>query len=288
MPVYNGSKFVAEAIESILNQDYKNLELIIVNDGSKDNTLSILHQYKSFPQVKIISYGKNKGESVAANIGFKATKGEFIARMDADDICRFDRIGKQVKFMLANPETIVLGTQAEIINEEGKITGKKTFPLDHKSIYQTYGIYHPMLHPSCMFRRSLLPDQKQLWENAHEPNDDYYTLFRLLKFGKFANLAESLVGYRIHSNNKSLQHVRRKVIHFLQIRIDAIRFFGYRPTMKAVLINIGQLIGAVILPDRFILLGYSFLRGIISPRPNISPIKRVTVVLREAFSVAFY
>lgn len=287
MPVYNGSNFVAEAIESVLNQDYKNLELIVVNDGSTDNTLLILRQYQSFPQVKIISYKNNKGESAAANIGFKASRGEFIARMDADDICRVDRISKQVKFMLANSETIVLGTQADVINEEGKITGKKTFPFDHKSIYETYGIFHPMLHPSCMFRRSLLPNQKQLWEDAREPNDDYYTLFRFLKFGKFANLKESLIGYRIHSNNKSLQHVRQKVLHAMQIRIDAIRYFGYRPTVKAVVINIVQLIGICILPERFILLGYFVLRGITSPKPNISPTKRIAVALQEAFSIAF-
>lgn len=287
MPVYNGSNFVAEAIEGVLNQDYKNLELIIVNDGSTDSTLSILRQFQSFPQIKIISYKNNKGESAAANIGFKASQGEFVARMDADDICRFDRISKQVKFMLANLETIVLGTQADVINEEGKITGKKTFPFDHKSIYETYGIFHPMLHPSCMFRRSLLPNQKQLWEDAREPNDDYYTLFRFLKFGKFANLKESLIGYRIHSNNKSLQHVRQKVLHAMQIRIDAIRYFGYRPTVKAVVINIVQLIGICILPERFILLGYFVLRGITSPKPNISPTKRIAIALQEAFSIAF-
>lgn len=272
IPVYNGSAFVGEAIQSILDQTYKNLELIIVNDGSTDETLRILKRFKdNHPQkIKVISYLKNLGESKAANVGFTQSRGEFIARMDADDISHQERIEKQVNFMLAHPEIIVLGSQSLVIDKNGKITGKKTFPQYHPSIYRDYGFYHPMMHPSCMFRRSLLPKKDKLWENNHEPNDDYYTLFGLLRFGKFANLPEFLIAYRLHGNNKSLQKARAKVFSALRVRKDAIRNFGYRPGVLAIMLNLVQLVGALILPERLIVPAYLLMRGMHSPTGLVS------------------
>lgn len=291
IPVYNGSKFIGEAVESILNQTYANIELIVVNDGSKDNTQSILNSYlKIYPhKLKLISYKKNKGESAAANVGFLASKGDFIARMDADDISYPERIKAQVEFMLTHPEVIVVGSQANVIDENGNVTGKKTFPCDHKSIYNIYSIYHPMLHPSCMFRRSLLPYKNKLWENIHEPNDDYYTLFGLLNHGQFANLPEKLVGYRIHSGNKSLQNARSKVFHALQVRIDAVRYFGYKPPVWAIFINLVQFVGALILPERLIVTGYFALRGMASSSSILkitSPVRKATYSIRQVFFAA--
>lgn len=282
MPVYNGFSFVAEAIESVLNQTYKNLEFVIVNDGSTDNTLRVIKHFKDlYPRkIKVISYIKNQGESAAANIGFAASKGEFIARMDADDICHQERIEKQVDFMLFHPEIIVLGSQALVIDKNGKRVGRKTFPQDHKTIYRHYGFYHPMMHPSCMFRRSLLSHKDHLWENNHEPNDDYYTLFGLLRFGKFANLPDELVAYRVHDKNKSLQKARAKVFSAMRVRKDAIRNFGYRPGVLAIMLNLAQLLGALILPERLIVPAYLLMRGMHSPTGLVS---RILASLRRAY-----
>lgn len=286
MPVYNGSCFVAEAIESVINQTYKNLEIIIVNDGSTDSTLRVIKHFKDlYPRkIKAISYIKNQGESAAANIGFAASRGEYIARMDGDDISYPDRIKKQVKFMEANPELIVLGSQADVINEKGELTGKKTFPQYHPSIYRDYGFYHPMMHPSCMFRRSLLPKKDKLWENSHEPNDDYYTLFGLLRFGKFANLPEPLIAYRLHGNNKSLQNARKKVFSAMRVRKDAILNFGYRPGLLAIILNLVQLIGAVILPEGLIVPAYLLMRGMNSPTGVLN---RILTQFRRVYSLTY-
>ena len=137
MPVYNGSLFVGEAIESILEQTYEPLELVIVDDASTDSTPEILRFYKNkFPKIiTVVSLSKNHGDSAAANIAFKKVRGEFIARMDADDIAHPQKIELQVKYMKAHPEVIVLGTQADVINAENEIVGRKNFPLTHKKIY---------------------------------------------------------------------------------------------------------------------------------------------------------
>ncbi|MDP3998105.1 MAG: glycosyltransferase [bacterium] len=286
IPVYNGSAFVDEAIQSILDQTYKKLELVIVNDGSTDETLAILKRFKDLHprKIKVISYVQNLGESAAANIGFAASRGEFIARMDADDISYPDRISKQVTFMTANPGVVVVGSQADVISEKGEIIGKKTFPQYHPSIYRDYGFYHPMMHPSCMFRCKLLPYKNRLWENSHEPNDDYYTLFGLLRFGKFANLPESLIAYRLHGNNKSLQNARKKVFSAMRVRKDAILNFGYRPGALAVMLNLAQLIGALILPERLIVPAYLLMRGMNSPTGVLN---RILTQFRRVYSLTY-
>lgn len=264
LPVRNGQKFIAEAIDSILNQTYQNLELIIINDGSTDKTKDILLSY-SASNIKVINLAANRGESAAANIGFHHAKGEFIARMDADDISHPQRIEKQVDLMLSDPSIVVVGTQALVINEQGYIIGKKTFPVSNKKIYDLYGICNPMLHPSCIFRRSLLPQKHKLWENNHEPNDDYITLFRLLNCGKFINLDEALVFYRIHGKNKSLENPKSKVFNFLSIRWYAVTKYHYKLSLLMVIGNFIQILGVILLPESLIVPTYMLLRGIYSP-----------------------
>lgn len=263
MPVYNGEKYLSAAIDSILGQTYKNLELIIVDDASEDNTTSIIKNYqKKFSGIiKGIFLKKNVGESAAANVGFRLSSGEFVARMDADDVSHLERIEKQVKFMQKHKEVVVLGTQGEVIDKNGTIVGNKRFPCDHDEIYRLYAIIHPMLHPSCMFRRILLPYKNKLWENTHEPNDDYFTLFKLLNYGKFANLGECLVCYRIHGGNKSLQDAKKKILNSIKIRLDAIKFLGYKPSFFAIVFNIFQFIALAIVPEKAIVPLYMTVRG---------------------------
>lgn len=266
MPAYNGNAFIAEAVESIVSQSYRNFELILIDDASTDNTPRIIRDYQLlYPSViRGIFLKESKGESASANIGFKAARGDFIARMDADDVSHPDRLRRQVDFMLKNPEVIVLGTQGLVINENGVVIGKKIFPTQHEDIYKTYGFLHPMLHPSCMIRRSLLPNN-HLYENRAEPNDDYFTLFNLLNYGKFANLNEFLVSYRIHKGNKSLQKPKSKFLNILRIRYRATRDFGYRITATALFINLLQLLVVGLLPERLVVPTYMFLRGMASP-----------------------
>ena len=91
----------------------------------------------------------NQAGNAAANLGLLHAKGQYIARMDADDVSHMHRIANQVAYLQNNPQTIVLGTQATIINTKGKVTGKKSMPLDHDTIYKQFAIVHPMVHQTC-------------------------------------------------------------------------------------------------------------------------------------------
>lgn len=133
MPVYNAGLFLVEAIESIINQTYENWELIIIDDASTDNSWKIIKRFKNqYPKkIKVIRLKKNlnKGGDVCANIGFQKAKGRFIARMDSDDISHSNRLEKQVKFLLNNPDIFMLGSQAWVIDKNGEIIGEKNLPL---------------------------------------------------------------------------------------------------------------------------------------------------------------
>ena len=270
MPVYNAGLFLHEAIESILSQTYRNFELIIVDDASTDNSWKIISQYKKqhSRKIKAVRLEKNlgKGGDAAGNVGVSLSKGGFIARMDADDIAASLRLGSQVIFMLKNPKCSVLGSNAWVISKEGKIVGEKKVPSKHEKIYDEYFVFHPMIHPSVMIRRSFLGNSKTLYKLPLDANNDYLTFFKMISSGhRFANLEEKLVHYRIHGKNDSLTHTKKRFLNSLKIRFLAVTKFGYKPSLKGIVKIFGQVILVFGLPERVIVPLYLLMRGISKP-----------------------
>ncbi len=262
MPAHNAELFLADAIDSILAQTYPNYELIIINDGSTDKTGQISQKYsQKSDKIELINLEKNQGESAAANLGFNQSQGKYIARMDADDISHPERLAKQVQFLENHPDHILVGSQAYIIDSHNQIIGQKKFPLHNQEIYQEYGVLHPVLHPSIMVRRSMLPWEDKLWANQAEPNDDYYTLFNLLKCGKFANLDQKLVHYRMHDNNKSMQDVKKKFINSVKIRYYAVTKLDYPLSLNMALKVLIQALFVLSMPEKLTIGLYLVLRG---------------------------
>jgi len=120
MSVYNGEKYLREAIDSILNQTFTDFEFLIVNDGSTDRTAEILRSYDD-PRIIIINNEKNIGLTKSLNIGLRMAKGEYIARMDADDVSMPERLQKQIELLNQKKNTGLVGTYYTIINEKGKV-----------------------------------------------------------------------------------------------------------------------------------------------------------------------
>lgn len=269
MPVYNAKAYLAEAIESILHQTYENFELIIVDDGSTDNSWEVIKKYRARnpKKIKIFHLAKqvNYAGNGAVNYGLKYARGEYIARMDSDDIAHPERLEKQVNFMLNNPYVILVGSQAKLIDIKGKVFGVKKVPTDHKKIYDAYGMVHPIIHPSCMIRRSLLPDPNRIYEDKYGVNSDYYTFFRFLNRGRFANLDETLLKYRIHEGNFSLQKPKKKFINSIKIRLDAYHNLNYKLTLQAWVVMLLQSAIVLTLPERFIVPLYLTSRGMTNP-----------------------
>ncbi len=265
MPVHNAEAYVAEAIDSLLRQTYPNVEIILVDDRSTDRSWEILQDYaRRFPKkIRAVRTKRitNAAGNGAMNYGVQFARGEFIARMDADDVSYPERIERQVTYMTSHPDVFVLGTQADIIDKNGTIIGEKRFPINHDAIYEQYGILHPIVHPSVMIRRSFLPRKRKIYEMVWDVNDDYYTFFRFLHIGLFHNLPEKLIAYRVHGKNASLQEPKKKFWNSVRIRLSAIQKFQYRMSLRAWIVLAVQCVIVGLLPEQLIVPIYLFLRG---------------------------
>lgn len=270
MPVFNAALYVEEAIESILKQTYKNIELIIVDDASTDDSAKIIKRYvKQYPKkIKAIYLKKNvnMGGDAAGNIAFRQAQGDYVARMDADDIALPDRIEKQVAFLEKHPSYAVVGTSAYVIDKAGQVVGVKIIPSRHEQIYDEFFVFHPMIHPTIMVRRAALNGRKDLYRLEYQANNDYLTFIELIAKGyRFGNLPEKLLYYRMHGKNDSLVQVKSRFMNSLKIRYRAVREFGYNPTLTGAVKLLAQVLAVAILPERVIVPVYLMVRGIASP-----------------------
>ena len=132
MSCYNASLWLNESIESVLNQTFTNYELILINDGSTDDTLEIINRFAQHDRRIIIINKNNSGLADSLNIGITRARGEWIARLDADDLCMLNRLEVQLDFVRKYPDVILLGTGFLEINAQGTVIKKHAYPTAHK------------------------------------------------------------------------------------------------------------------------------------------------------------
>jgi glycosyltransferase involved in cell wall biosynthesis len=197
MPVYNGEAQVAEAIESILAQTARNFEFLIVNDGSTDSTCSILEKYAgSDARIRII-HQENMGLAAALNAGLRAATGELVARQDHDDLSSPDRLEKQLAYMRAHPECVLLGTRATIWSGGRPTDRAHDHPEWNAELKLDLLFDNPFVHSSVVMRRREVLDLGGYCTDARrQPPEDYELWCRLARAGRVANLPERLLAYR--------------------------------------------------------------------------------------------
>ena len=198
MSAYNSEKYINEAIDSILSQTFTDFELLIRDDGSVDDTLSILEGYND-NRIKILS-GKNLGVSESRNECIKIAKGKYIAIMDADDISFPGRFEKQYDFMEKNLNCAVVGSYYDAVDENGKFVELNKVPYKDESPKRYGIIINNMGHSTMMIRTNIL---KKINGYRKEFNlaEDRDLLYRLSNYGDLNNIQESLLKYRVHSNS---------------------------------------------------------------------------------------
>lgn len=202
MTVYNGEKYLREAMDSILGQTFRDFELIVIDDGSTDNTPKIL---ASYDDKRIFVFRQNNsGRPKALNRAVVQTKGEYVAIIDADDLALSQRLEKQVKFLDENVELGMLGT-AVIEIDEAKNSEKLVFPpTSDKVLRRTLPKYNPFYNSSIMIRKEVF-DKVGLY-NEHLPGSEDYELgVRIAKHFKIANLSEVLIKKRFHEEQYFLK-----------------------------------------------------------------------------------
>lgn len=240
IPTYNVEKYVAEAVGSILNQTYMNIEVIIVDDCSTDNTYSILSKIANSDN-RIFLYKNNKNSKIVHSLNFALSKasGRYIARMDGDDICESDRLEKQMSFLKNNPDISLVGSAIKLVSEDGSLIKEETMPTEWDVITKCIKYSSPVLH-IWLAKREVY----DRLESYRIPGvEDYDFLLRLLTEGyKFTNIKESLYSVRIREGNtistlgltqrKLFNYTRRLYFERLSNGVDSYSYQSYLKVIK--------------------------------------------------------
>jgi glycosyltransferase involved in cell wall biosynthesis len=195
MSVYNGEKYLREAVESILNQSFTDFEFIIINDGSSDRSRDIIKSYTD-PRIRYLQH-KNHGLAYSLNRGIRESSGEYIARMDADDISLPQRLEKQIKFLEKHSDIGIVGTWAIIMTETGEDIYISKMPQDDLEARQLLDQSSPFFHGAVMFRRSLFEVCGPYPDLGGVHIEDWILWHQFATKTKFANIEEILFKYRI-------------------------------------------------------------------------------------------
>lgn len=208
MPVFNSEQFVAEAIESILNQTFKDFEFLILDDASTDKSFEIIKDFeKKDPRIKVYQNEKNIGVVESRNKLISLSKGKYIAWLDSDDIAIKNRFEKQINFVEAHPEIGMVGAYPVIIDENSKKTGKWWFETDPQKLKIELFFHSPFLSSSVLIRKSCLP--QNFYDSKFPVAEDFDLYSRISELCETANIAEFLVKYRINSNGLSKSNTEK-------------------------------------------------------------------------------
>ena len=203
MSVFNTEKYLKEAIDSVLSQTFSDFEFIIVNDGSSDSSCKILQSFTD-GRIRVISHVVNKGLSKCLNEAIHLARGEYIARMDADDICFPTRFEKQIGFLESYKEYAAVGSFAVIIDKDSKHLYCQQKPVLWSEI-QHFLPESPFFHSAAMFRKELFYRVGGYNEQVVQYIEDKIFWNQMSRFGALYNIPESLIYYRIVPSSITMQ-----------------------------------------------------------------------------------
>lgn len=212
LPVYNGERYVEEAVESILAQDFTNFELIIINDGSTDKSGTILRKLaEKDSRIRLIER-ENDGLISALNQGISLAKADFIARMDADDIATPDRFRLQYEYLKNNESVGLLGSFIKIIGKQGEFIRLGDYPVTAKETLAFIEKGSPLAHPAVMMRKDAVVaagGYRRMFRHC----EDYDLWLRISELGYgIENYSKPLLHYRVHGENVSAVHSEAQIL----------------------------------------------------------------------------
>lgn len=222
MPVFNGARFIAEAIESVLASRFEDFELLVLIDGGTSDASAQVATTAAAgdPRVRIIDH-PHVVPSVARNIGLREARGELIANLDCDDAMFPDRLARQVEYLDRHPECVAVGSRVLVVDAEGKPLGVLVRAFAHEDIDAAHldGRGGAMANPAATFRRQAALAIGGYSADVLTTGEDFDFWLRLAEVGRLANLPDVLVRYRTHDRNASLVQTDRERRHVVTIEI---------------------------------------------------------------------
>lgn len=236
LPIDNNGSYINDCLKSLFSQTYENIEVIAVDDFSKDNSLKLLKKFKKCEKrLRVYKNVKKYGLEVTLNRALRRAKGMFVALMNPYDISSPYRIKKQVNYLLSNPKTVVVGTQCVFINQKNKLLKKSIFPKENSEIYKTFLQGSSFLFETAMINKNLLPRDilkfsKNLYSLIYV---DFFT--KILPFGEIINLPQYLYRKRQNINLGEDSSIKLSNI-FLTVKLwlKSIALYDYRPSLRSI------------------------------------------------------
>ncbi|WP_126244190.1 glycosyltransferase [Chitinophaga rhizosphaerae] len=225
LPCYNAGEFLQDCLNSIFSQSYPHFELIIVNDGSTDETKEIILRNED-ERIRLVENPENQGIVKSLNKGIKLAKGAFIARIDADDLMHEHRLRKQLSFLLSpeNQDVGIVGSNHYVIDKIGMPVSRSQYPLTDADIRACMIFRNPISHPSVLIRSECL--KKNRYRVKYRHNEDFNLWTRISKQYRLANIPECLTYYRIHDANVSRNHFKELQEHTIELLSDQLDEYG--------------------------------------------------------------
>lgn len=222
IPVYNCAKYIAEALESVLFQKYTDYELLIIDDGSTDDTIKIIKTIKD-SRIVLLKNTKNRGIVYTLNKGLSLAKGKYIVRMDGDDIVLGNRLEAQIDFLKNNPDFGIVGGWYRVINEEGKIIDTVEGETDYRDAQLSLLFRNQFTHSAVTMRTDLAKQLK--YDPEFQYCEDYDLWVRFAEVSKVANLPAYFVKYRWYSENscgRKQKELKQAMFNLLSRELDKI------------------------------------------------------------------
>lgn len=212
LPVRNGARFLPEALASLGAQTLREIEILLIDDGSTDTSPEIARELARRDGRFIVVSQEQRGIACALNAGIRMARGRYVARMDADDVAMPSRIEKQVAFLAAHPRCVAVGSDVEIIDEEGRTLGTGVYPRRHADIERSLlSGRNPLVHPSVVMRTDAVRSVGGYRAETHLA-EDFDLWLRLSEVGELANLGEPLLRYRRHRDAVCVRERQRQIV----------------------------------------------------------------------------
>lgn len=265
MPAYNAKKYISLAIKSVLGQTFKDFEFIIVDDGSTDNTPSIIGDFaKKDNRIVSVRHKENLKICKALNTGIERARGKYIARMDADDWSYPDRLEKQCRFMEENPKIVIGGGSIEVCDCNLKTLNRRRYHLTDRKIRGSLFRYSPFCHPATIFRTAAVIKAGGYNEPLYDA-EDYDLYFRLGLHGDFGNLPDTLLKLRTRAGSVSQAKAPRQERLTLYTRLKAVTEYGYKMNLTDKCYLTGQYLSMFIIPPKIKFWLFSKIRSLVGP-----------------------